>query len=258
MRVVFVPLLEDNYAYLIIDEASGVAGIIDPAEAGPVLAAVAREKVRLVSVLNTHHHPDHSGGNLDLLRAVPGLEVVGSAADAPRIPGLTRAVSGGDRVRVGGLEGRVLFVPCHTRGHVAFLFDRCLFSGDTLFAGGCGRFFEGTAADMDHALREVLGALPDDTQVYCGHEYTEKNLAFARTLEPDNQVLAAKADAVRALRAAGRPSLPTTIGEERAYNPFLRTTVPALADAVARRVTGVDPKDPVQVLAAVRKLKDTF
>jgi hydroxyacylglutathione hydrolase len=258
VRIELIPVLWDNYAYLLVDEATNEAAIIDPAEADPVLAVVRREGVKPTAILNTHHHQDHTAGNLDLLAAHPELRVVGSKADSDKIPGITHPVVTGDVVRVGALEGRVLFVPCHTRGHIAYLFGRALFSGDTLFAAGCGRFFEGTAAEMYHALTDVIGALPDDTLVYCGHEYTENNLEFAKTLEPNNAALLRKLEAVKSLRADGQPSIPTTLGEERTYNPFLRTHALDLVAAVARAVPGVDAADPVRVLAAVRALKDDF
>jgi hydroxyacylglutathione hydrolase len=255
-RVVIVPVLMDNYAYLVIDEGTEEAGVVDPAEAEPILAAAARENVKLTAILNTHHHFDHTGGNRDLLERDPGLRVIGSRADGAKIPGITEPVESGDRVRIGGLEGEVLFVPCHTRGHIAYLFGRALFSGDTLFAAGCGRFFEGSAAEMYHALTNVLGALPDETLVYCGHEYTETNLEFAKTLEPTNRAVRDKLERVKAL--GPRPSVPTTLGEERTYNPFLRTRSPELIAHVAARVPDVDGADPVRVLAAVRALKDEF
>jgi hydroxyacylglutathione hydrolase len=258
MRVVLVPVLEDNYAYLVIDQWSGQAAIVDPAEAEPVLEAVRREKVELTAILNTHHHYDHTGGNIALLHARPFLTVIGSAAESGKIPGLTLSVKDGDTVRIGGLEGRVLFVPCHTQGHVAYAFDRALFSGDTMFAAGCGRFFEGTAAEMYHALYEVIGKLPDDTLIYCGHEYTENNLAFAETLEPNNLALKKKLAEVHALREQERPTIPTTLGEERTYNPFLRVFSEELIRSVARERPEVDAKDPVSILAAVRALKDEF
>lgn len=258
MRVVAVPMLQDNYGWLVVDEASKRAAIVDPAEPEPVLAAVAREGVALVAVLATHHHFDHVGGVEALCDHVPGLEVYGWGADAERIPRLTRPLAAGDAIAIGALRGRVVAVPCHTRGHVAYLFDDALFSGDTLFAAGCGRFFEGTARDMYHALYDVLGALPDATRVYCGHEYTSKNLEFAASLEPTNAAIATKAAEVRDLRAGSLPSVPTTLGEERTYNPFLRVSSPELVASVAARRPGVDLADPIAVLAAVRALKDDF
>lgn len=259
MDVIPIPQLSDNYAYLIVDPASGDAGIVDCAQAAPVLAEVARRGVRLRTVLATHHHFDHVGGNRDLLEALPGLRVYGSADDAPRIPGITDRVHDGDAVEIGELHGRVIFIPAHTSGHVAYYFPekRTVFTGDTLFAGGCGRLFEGDAAQMMHSLGR-LAALPDDTRVYCGHEYTEKNLKFARTLEPGNPALEAKLASVGALRRAGKPTVPTTIGEERATNPFLRTDSHELAASVRARVGDLPAGDPIALFAAVRALKDRW
>lgn len=259
MQVVPVPQLSDNYAYLVIDTQRGEAGVVDCAEASPVLAAVAEQGVRLTAVLATHHHFDHVGGNLDLLAAVPSLRVFGSAGDAPRIPGITDRLQDGDGVQVGSLRARVIFIPAHTSGHVAYHFvdEGVVFTGDTLFAGGCGRLFEGDAAQMMASLGR-LASLPEATRVYCGHEYTEKNLRFAAMLEPANRALADKLSSVTKLRAAGRPTVPTTIREERATNPFLRTDSPELRASVKSRVPSVSADDPVAVFAAVRELKDRF
>jgi len=259
MEVIAVPQLSDNYAYLIVDSASGDAGIVDCAEAEPVLAEVARRGVTLRSVLATHHHFDHVGGNRDLLAKRPELRVYGSADDAPRIPGITDRVRDRDSVQVGGLRGHVILIPAHTSGHVAYWFpeERAVFTGDTLFAGGCGRLFEGDAAQMMGSLAK-LAALPDDTRVFCGHEYTEKNLQFALTLEPGNPRLREKMTSVEALRRSGKPTVPSTIGDEKATNPFLRTDSPELAASVRARLPEVPAGDAVALFAAVRGLKDRF
>jgi hydroxyacylglutathione hydrolase len=253
-----IPQLADNYAYLLADPDVGKAAIIDPAEIEPIVRATEARGLRLIAILNTHHHADHTGANRALVERLPGLEVIGSRADAERIPGLTRAVGDGDRIQIGGLQGEALFVPCHTRGHVAYRFGRALFTGDTLFAAGCGRFFEGSAADMHRALIEVIGALPDDTLIYAGHEYTEKNLRFALTVEPDNPAITAKLAEVLELRRQGRPTLPTTLGAERSYNPFLRPSAPGILAALSTAEPGVDPGDPIAVIGALRRLKDRF
>jgi hydroxyacylglutathione hydrolase len=257
--VVPVPQLADNYAYLVVDSGSGEAGVVDCAEATPVLAELARRSVRLVAVLATHHHFDHVGGNADLLAAVPLLRVYGSGDDAPRIPGITHRVRDGDSVEVGALRGRVIMIPAHTSGHVAYHFpaERAVFTGDTLFAGGCGRLFEGDAAQMMRSLGR-LAALPDETRVYCGHEYTEKNLRFAAMLEPGNRPLADKLARVQALRREGKFTVPSTIADEKATNPFLRTDSAELAASVRARVSGVSAGDRVALFAAVRGLKDRF
>jgi hydroxyacylglutathione hydrolase len=259
MEVIPVPQLSDNYAYLIVDGSSGDAGIVDCAEAEPVLAEVARRGVTLRAVLATHHHFDHVGGNRDLLAKLPDLRVYGSADDAPRIPGITDRVRDGDSVQVGGLRGRVILIPAHTSGHVAYWFpeERAVFTGDTLFAGGCGRLFEGDAAQMMSSLAK-LAALPDDARVFCGHEYTEKNLQFALTLEPGNPRLRDKMTSVQALRRAGKPTVPSTVGDEKATNPFLRTDSPELAASVRARLPEVPAGDAVALFAAVRGLKDRF
>ena len=258
MRVVLVPQLHDNYGYLLTDGGSGRAAIIDPADAHQVEMAAEREGLQLSAILATHHHGDHVGGVEDLLESQPGLRVIGYGPDAARIPGITEEVQAGDTIRLDGLQGTVLSVPCHTRGHVAYRFGDCLFTGDTLFAGGCGRFFEGTAAQMHRALFETFGTLADETRVYCGHEYTESNLRFAAAVEPENAVLKAKVAEVRDLRAAGQPTVPTTLGEERRYNPFLRPHAEGIKRNVKAARPDVDTNDPVAVLGALRAMKDNF
>ena len=259
MEIVPVPQLSDNYAYLLIDEATGEGAVVDCAEAAPVLAEARRHAMRLTAVLGTHHHFDHVGGNTDLLAALPDLRVYGSADDAPRIPGITHRLRDGDAVEVGAVRGRVIMIPAHTSGHVAYYFpdEAAVFTGDTLFAGGCGRLFEGDAAQMMASLGR-LAALPDRTRVYCGHEYTEKNLRFAATLEPGNHTLQEKLAAVERLRRAGQPTVPSTISDEKATNPFLRTDSPELAASVRARRPDVPAGDRVALFAAVRQLKDRF
>lgn len=260
MRVVPVEQLSDNYAYLVIDEARGVAGVVDVAEAGPVLEAARREGVELVAILSTHHHFDHVAGNEDLIAALPAgrLEVFGYAGDRERIPGLTRGLDDGEEFALGSLTGRAIFIPAHTRGHLAYHFaaEKVVFTGDTLFAGGCGRLFEGDAPQMMASLSR-LAALPDETEVYCGHEYTASNLRFAATLEPSSAALAERRRQVDAIRAEGRPTVPTTIALEKATNPFLRWSSPELAASVREREPGTGA-DAASVFAATRRLKDNF
>jgi hydroxyacylglutathione hydrolase len=255
MKIVPVPQLMDNYAYLVIDEETGQAGIVDCAEAEPVLQAVARAQVTLTAVLPTHHHYDHVGGNQGLLAAHPTLAVHGVD---DRIPGLTTRVRDGDHLQLGGLTAQVIFIPAHTTGHIAYYFarERAVFTGDTLFAGGCGRLFEGDAAMMIQSLSK-LSVLPDDTRVYFGHEYTEKNLRFALTLEPHNTLLQEKHAWAQAQMRQGDPTTPTTIASEKATNPFLRWDSAELRQTLQRRFPNL-PMDDVSVFAKTRALKDEF
>lgn len=255
MRIVQIPLLRDNYAYLIVCEQTNEAAVVDPSEAAPVLGQIKKEKVTLKAILNTHHHRDHTGGNPGLLESL-SLAVYGHRLDSKRIPGLTHAVDESDQVVIGELRGRVLFIPGHTKGHVAYLFEDRLFCGDTLFVAGCGRLFEGTAEQMFNSLNKLM-RLPGNTLVYCGHEYTEKNLQFAMTVEPNNKKLSAKLEKVRSLRAREISTVPSTMAEERETNPFLRWDSQEIQENLK---TGF-PKlglDPVSVFAKVRELKDQF
>jgi hydroxyacylglutathione hydrolase len=257
VRVVPVPVLQDNYSYLIVDEAEQVAAIVDCAEVPPVIAAARTEGARLTTVLSTHHHFDHVGGNEALAEAVP-VRVYGNADDAARIPRLTDGVREGDQVFVGKLQARVLFIPAHTSGHIAYYFERekAVFTGDTLFAAGCGRLFEGDAAQMMASLGK-LAALPDETRVYCGHEYTVRNLEFAATLEPQNQAIRDKLAWARSRRAQGQPTVPSTLGAERETNPFLRTRSPELRATIRARFPDVG-EDDTRIFACTRRLKDEF
>ena len=255
MKTITIPQMSDNYAYLIIDPATRAAGVVDCAEATAVLAAVQREQVTLTAILPTHHHFDHVGGHDDLLAAVPGLTVYGVDE---RIPGLTHKVGDGDRVNVGELTAQVILIPAHTSGHLAYYFDgaQTVFTGDTLFAGGCGRLFEGDAAMMIRSLSK-LTVLPDDTRVYFGHEYTEKNLDFALTLEPDNTALRQKREWATAQIGKGEATTPTTIGSEKAINPFLRWGSAELRRTLAQRFPDL-AMDDVSVFAKTRALKDAY
>jgi len=223
MRVVTVPCLQDNYAYLVISEASGRAAIVDPGEAAPVLAAVEREGVTLAAVWATHHHPDHVGGTRGLLAVLSDLEVVAHTHDHDRVPGVTRLVADGDVVELDDLRARIIHNPGHTLGAISWWLeaDAAVFTGDTMFAAGCGRLFEGDAAMM-HASFVKLGALPPATRVYFGHEYTAANLRFAAHTEPDVAAIAARVAEVADLRARGEATTPSTIALELATNPFLR------------------------------------
>jgi len=255
MKIIQIPLLRDNYGYLIVCEKTNTAGIIDPSEAEPVLRRVEQENVTLAAILNTHHHRDHTGGN-DGLLAGQKLKVYGHKNDQGRIPGLTNGVDEGDEIQIGELRGNVLFIPGHTTGHVAYLFSNNLFCGDTLFTAGCGRLFEGTPEQMHGSLKKLM-ALPDDTRVYCGHEYTENNLRFAMTLEPSNHKLVSRSETVRTLRARGVPTVPSTMEEEKQTNPFLRWDSKEIQTNLKTGAADL-PLDPVSIFARVRKLKDAF
>ena len=222
MEIVRIPALNDNYIWLVHEPESGETMVVDPAVADPVLAEAEQRGWRIGQIWNTHWHPDHTGGNA-AIKAATGALVTGPAAEAARIPTLDRTVREGDRVRLGAVEAAVLEVPAHTAGHIAYQFasEQVLFIGDTLFAMGCGRLFEGTAAQM-HANMTRLSGLPAETQVYCAHEYTLSNGRFAAHAEPGNADIADRLAAVEQLRSRGKITVPTTVAAERATNPFVR------------------------------------
>jgi hydroxyacylglutathione hydrolase len=253
LEIRLVPLLADNYGYLLHDPATGDTAVVDPSEAAPVLAALAAYGWRLGHILNTHHHPDHTGGNA-ALKAATGAQIAAPKADLHRIPDVDVPLAEGDCYRVGGSKARVIAVPGHTSGHIAFWFeaDQALFCGDTLFSLGCGKLFEGTPEEMWRSLGK-LRALPDTTRVYCGHEYTQSNARFAASIEPDNEQLKARVAEVATLRAGGKPTIPSTLGVEKSTNPFLRADRPELQAAL-----GLAGKPPAEVFAAIRRAKDKF
>ena len=222
LQVVRIPVLNDNYVWLLHDEASGETVAVDPAVADPALAAASERGWTIGQIWNTHWHGDHVGGNATI-KAATGCTITGPAAEADKIGTLDRQVREGDQVRIGDHVATVLEVPAHTAGHIAYHLadDRIIFVGDTLFAMGCGRLFEGTPAQM-YANMARFAALPDDTAVYCAHEYTQANGRFALTVEPENEALVARMAQVDAARARGEATVPTTIGQERATNIFMR------------------------------------
>ena len=237
LEIACVPALSDNYVWLLHDDASGETVVVDPAVSDAVLAAARARGWTITAIWNTHWHPDHTGGNA-AIKAATGCTITAPAAEAAKIPTLDRAVGEGDRVRIGAHAAIVLEVPAHTAGHIAYHLpeDGIAFVGDTLFAMGCGRLFEGTAAQM-FANMARLSTLPPETLVYCAHEYTEANGRYALAAEPDNAAIAARMAEVRALRAEGQATVPTTIAAERATNPFMRA---GSVDELARRRAAKD------------------
>ncbi len=266
-RIVPIAAFRDNYIWLLRQGDRTDAIVVDPGDAAPVLEYLAREGLRLSAILATHHHGDHVGGITALRARFPDIPVYGPADEA--IDTLTVRLGDVDRLELPPFDAcfarfEILAVPGHTRGHLAY-YDRnhlgcgALFCGDTLFSAGCGRLFEGSARQMQHSLAR-LKALPPQTRIYCAHEYTEANLRFARAVEPDNAALAEYSAHVARLRAAGQPSLPSTLAQELAINPFLRWDAPAVQEA-ASRFRGRPLRDlaePVEVFAAIREWKDGF
>jgi hydroxyacylglutathione hydrolase len=253
LEIDLVPCLKDNYAYLAYDRAEGVCAIVDASEDAPVQRALAGKGLKLTHILSTHHHMDHVGGNL-ALKAATGATVVGAAKDAARIPGIDVGLKEGDIFKLGSHAARVLEIPAHTSQHIAFFFekDKAVFTGDTLFAMGCGRLFEGTADEMWSSLSKLM-RLPDDCRVYCGHEYTESNGRFALTVEPNNSDLLARMEEVKKLRAKGLPTIPSNIGIEKKTNPFVRA-----GSAEIRKTLELEGARDVEVFAETRKRKDRF
>lgn len=265
MRIVPIPCLTDNYAYLVMCPATRAAAVVDPSEAEPVLEEIERVKsearagaVDVKAVLCTHHHYDHVGGNERMRAALPGVVIVGSEHDRDRIPEITETVRDGDTLSLGQLSIRVLEVPGHTLGAVAYVIespdgDAAVFTGDTLFVGGSGRLFEGTP-DMMHASLSRLAALDGATKVYCGHEYTEQNLRFARVVDGENPHVRAAVEEARERRAAGEPTVPSTIERELRTNPFMRTR----ASAVRASVGAGEGVSDGEVLGRLRERKNEF
>jgi len=254
MKVEIIPALGDNYMYLLIDEYTNHAAIVDPVEPAKVIDCIKKENVKLTTVLTTHHHWDHAGGNEELCSKVAGLSVYGGDT---RIGALTDQVSHGDCLQVGKINIKCLFTPCHTSGHICYFIEGSeslppsVFTGDTLFVAGCGRFFEGTAEQMYHALVEVLGRLPPTTTVYCGHEYTVNNLKYALHVEPENRDILEKFEWAKNRRENKLPTIPSTIEEESKCNPFMRVSEESVQ--LHTKTT-----DPVATMAALRKEKDVF
>jgi hydroxyacylglutathione hydrolase len=253
LEIITLPVLTDNYIYLIHDPVSCETAVVDPALAQPVLDVLEKKGWRLTYILNTHHHSDHIGGNLQL-RQLTSCKVIAAQADWARIPGIDAGVNEGDVVALGSHKANVIATPGHTRAHIVYHFaeDNILFCGDTLFAMGCGRLFEGTAEQLWHSLQK-LKALPNETLVYCTHEYTQTNGRFALTVEPDNRHLQQRMIEINRLRSKNLPTVPTTIAEELATNPFFRED-----SAELQKTIGMTNGKPVEIFAKVRRLKDVF
>jgi len=252
-EVRLVPCLSDNYAVLVRDPASGAVAVIDVPEEGAVIAALEAAKWKPTHILVTHKHADHIQG-IPALKARYGAKVIGPRAEASQIPTLDVQVAEPDTVEVGGLRAKIFDTPGHTAGHICYWFEqeKLLFAADTLFALGCGRAIEKPAAVLWDSLLK-LRQLPDDTVVYCGHEYTLTNARFSLTVDPNNAALKARAAAVEKTRAAGKPTIPSTLGEEKATNPFLRADDPAIAEAV-----GMKGAAPAAVFTEIRERKNSF
>lgn len=265
-----IPLFEDNYCWRIDNTVHRTSIVVDPAEAHKVLATYGADAPELVAALTTHHHPDHSGGNEDLVKARADVAVIAGTEEGDRVPAATRFVADGERFEVGGVTFTALHTPCHTKGHICYYVEASgeqpplVFTGDTLFSAGCGRFFEGDASQMLASLAK-LAALPDATQVYCGHEYTASNLRFGLHVEPGNAAMKSRAAEVEALRAAGKPSVPVSIATEKATNVFMRTGEPSVIafthpDWRAEGEGGAAPAKPdaAEVMARLREAKNAF
>ncbi len=257
MKIHRIPVLSDNYIFVLHDLDQTIAAVVDPAEAVPVLRYVEALGAELVAIFNTHHHGDHVGGNTQLLQRFPAAIVYGGAADRGRIPGQQVFLQEGDRVSFGDRVAEVFFVPGHTRAHIAYYFaplqrDQLgdLFCGDTLFAGGCGRLFEGTPAQMVESLGK-LRSLPDSTRIWCAHEYTLKNLQFACAVDRQNLDLQSRYAEVEAQRRQAEPTIPSLLGVEKLTNPFLRWDAPAVQQAM-------QSADAVQTFARLRGKKDAW
>lgn len=256
IEVDVVPCLKDNYAYVVRLVGADIAVVVDVSEAGPVLAALERLGCDLVGVLSTHHHHDHVGGNEEVARRYPGLKIYGHVSDKGRIPGQTEFLEHGDEFDVADMHFSVQHIPGHTLGAIAYIVDDAVFTGDTLFGAGCGRLFEGTPAMMYASLNEKLGKLPGETRVYCGHEYTVNNLRFAAHVEPHNPAIKKRAAIAASLREQNKPTVPSTLADEHATNPFMRCDSPEIQAAVAKQLSG--ERSPIAVLGAIRAMKDAF
>lgn len=257
LEVTLFPQLEDNYSYILQCTTTGDVGIVDCPEAQSMIEHLESQGIVPTSLFLTHHHWDHIDGTEELAQYWPNLKVYGYRGDQHRLPCVTHWVEAGDRVTLGDCEAEVIFTPGHTSGHIAYYFasGKAVFCGDTLFVAGCGRVFEGTFAQMYHSI-QTLAALPEDTRIYCGHEYTASNVRFALTVEPNNPDLLRYQQEVQHIRELGLPTIPSTIGHEQKINPFVRINSPAVQQVAAGM--GADLHNAVAVFEAIRKKKDQF
>jgi len=257
MEIITIPCLKDNYAYLLICKRSLEAAVVDPSEAIPVKKMVSQKKVRLTTIFNTHHHWDHVGGNKELLSEHPELKIFGHASDKGRIPGQNIFLEKGDNVFFGKKKGLFIHNPGHTSGAVTYVFGKNAFTGDTMFAAGCGRIFEGSFSEMYDSINFQIGKLPKDTKIYFGHEYTENNLNFANSIEPGNLEIKKKLTKARNLISKGLFTTPTTLEEEVKTNPFLRCK----SSEICHNIKSNDPKKNLsekEVFKTLRELKDIY
>lgn len=257
MEIVTIPCLQDNFAYLLICTKTQKAAVVDPSEAAPVQRVVEQKGVELMSILNTHHHWDHVGGNKELKAKYPELIIFGHESDRGRIPEQTVFLKNGDAVSFGDQTGSFLHNPGHTSGAITFVFGKTAFTGDTLFAAGCGRIFEGTPSQMHDSLNLKIGGLSDETELYFGHEYTEANLRFALSVESGNVEIQKKLATVTALRLSGEFSTPTTLADERLTNPFMRCSSAEIRETVKSTEPSHNLSEK-EVFRTLRELKNNF
>tara|TARA_Y100001970_G_C14166793_1_gene821759 strand:+ start:860 stop:1633 length:774 start_codon:yes stop_codon:yes gene_type:complete len=257
MEILTIPCLKDNFSYLLICEKSLEAAVVDPSEADPIKKIVLEKQVRLTTIFNTHHHWDHVGGNKELITENPDLLIFGHESDRGRIPGQNVFLEKGEDIYFGHEKGFFIHNPGHTSGAITYVFGETVFTGDTLFAAGCGRIFEGTPEQMYDSINDKIGQFPNEYKIYFGHEYTENNLNFAKSVEPYNSSILKKLTRVKLLRSKGRFTTPTTLEEERETNPFMRCN----SSEIQQTIKFKDPKNDlseIEVFKTLRKLKDFF
>nr|AFK40777.1 unknown [Lotus japonicus] len=254
LQIELVPCLRDNYAYLIYDVNTGTVGVVDPSEAAPIIDVLSEKNLNLTYILNTHHHDDHTGGNADLKERY-GAKVIGSGLDKEKIPGIDIHLSDGDKWMFAGHEVHIMATPGHTQGHISFYFpgSEAIFTGDTLFSLSCGKLLEGTPEQMLSSLEKIM-LLPDNTSIYCGHEYTLSDSKFALSIEPGNKELKSYAAHIAHLTSRGFPTIPSTLKMEKACNPFLRTSSSEIRQKLNIAVTA----DNAEALSVIRQAKDKF